>query len=277
MKKIIINTIRIIVLIVACGYFTFASYNLTKSFLGYKNDDKVNDEINNIFMRAEDEIDDEVETEENQTDKNKEKKDSNSIPGYNEKEKKWVWDFDAIKEFNPESVGYIKLNDSRIQYPIVQTDLNDYYLNHSFNRTTNGNGAIFVDSRIQGGLDSQSCIVYGHDMMDGSMFAGLLKYKDADFCKNHQVYDIYVGYRHYRYYVFSSFRIDAKDEEIYRFGFVDDQDYQGWIDKCKAKSTYNYEYGVPDTTKKTIMLSTCVNNYDLRHVVCLYRGEEVVD
>lgn len=271
MKKIIFNCLKSIILFAACVGFTYASYSLTKSYLGYQNANKAYAEIDNMFLQTQ--VAEENEVQEPETDAAGEVQDI----GYSANVTKWVWDYEAMLEYNSESLGYIKLENSRIQYPIVQHSDNDYYLNHGSNRIYNGNGAIFVDARIQGGLDAKSCIVYGHDMMDGSMFAGLLDYSKESFCKSHQVFDIYIGYRHYRYYVFASFRADANDEKVYKMGFEDDKEYSEWISRCMGKSNYHYEVEKPTVDDKTMLLSTCLDNDDGRFVVVLVRGEEVVD
>lgn len=271
MKKILFNILRVVVLVAACASFTYASYSLTKSYLGYQSAEAAYNEIDEMFMQTEAVA--ENETKEQQTDE-----EGKTVEiGYSKDVKKWVWDYEAMLEYNPESLGYIKLEGSRIQYPIVQHSDNDYYLTRGSNRISNGNGAIFVDARIQGGLDARSCIVYGHNMLDGSMFADLMNYSKTDFCKSNQVFDVYVGYRHYRYYVFASFRADATDESIYKMGFADDSDYASWISRCYSKSNYRYKVEKPTTDDKTILLSTCIDDKDLRFVVALVRGEEVVD
>lgn len=271
MKKNIYNVFRAIILFGACVGFTYASYNLTKSYLGYKNADAAYAEIDEMFLQPR--VSEEDEIQETDTDDKEETKEI----GYSASVAEWVWDYEAMLEYNPEAIGYIKLEDSRIQYPILQHSDNDYYLNHGSNRIYNGNGAIFVDARIQGGLDARSSIVYGHDMMDGSMFAGLLKFRKDDFCKSHQVFDIYVGYKHYRYYVFASFVADANDEKIYKMGFQDDKEYSEWISRCMSKSGYKYDVEKPTTDDNTLLLSTCLDNDGGRYVVALVRGEEVVD
>lgn len=271
MKKVIINIVRVASLLVACGVFTYASYSLMKSYLGYQNSNVAYDEINEMFMQTEVAV--ENETIEAETDAS-----GQTIElGYAQQTEKWVWDYDAMREYNPESLGYIKLEDSRIQYPIVQHTDNDYYLERGFNRVKNSAGAIFVDARIQGGLDAKSCIIYGHDMLDGSMFADLIEFRDEEFRKNHRVFDVYIGYKHYRYYVFASFSVDARDEQVYKMGFKDNTEYATWINKCLSKSHFDYGVEKPTTDDKTIMLSTCIDDEFLRYVVVLVRGEEVVD
>ncbi|MBR3645758.1 MAG: class B sortase [Lachnospiraceae bacterium] len=278
MKKKIFDVLRVLIVLGACGGFTFASYSLTKTYLGYQNADKAYEEINNMFIQVVDEDSEDVEEEgsqEQQQTQSQSKDDKDSL-SFSDDEK-WVWNYNAMREYNPESLGYIKLDESRIQYPIVQHEDNQYYLERGSNRISNGNGAIFVDSRIQGGLDAKSCIIYGHDMLNGAMFADLLKYGNKDWCDTHQVFDIYIGYRHYRYYVFASFRADALDKDIYKMGFLDDNDYTAWIKRCMSKSNYKYPVDEPTAADKTILLSTCIDDDNLRFVVTLVRGEEVVD
>lgn len=271
MKKVIFNIFRTLILLAACAGFTYASYSLTKSYLGYQNADAAYTEINDMFLQTEVVVENEsAEAETNSEGETVEM-------GYTASVEKWVWDYDAMLEYNPESLGYIKLNDSRIQYPIVQNKDNNYYLERGSNRISNANGAIFVDARIQGGLDAQSCIVYGHDMLDGSMFAGLLDYSKKEFCESHQVFDMYIGHKHYRYYVFATFRADALDENIYKMGFEDNAEYAAWISRCYSKSNFRYDVEKPTTDDKTMLLSTCIDDETLRFVVALVRGEEVVD
>jgi len=280
MANKIYNTVRTVVIIGACVGFTFASYRLTKSYLGYKSADAAYEEIDNMFLQAQNEDEAENESGEQATNEQGqlvEETNASAELGYESTVKEWHWDYDAMRKYNAEAVGYIKLNDSRIQYPICQHSDNEYYLTHGSNRASNGNGAIFIDARIQGGLDADHCIIYGHDMMDGSMFAGLLQYANTKFCKTHKVFDIYVGYRHYRYYVFASFKGDAKDENIYKMGFEDEEDYDKWVTRCISKSAFNYGITKPKMGDKTILLSTCMNDKYSRYIVTLVRGEEVVD
>ncbi len=112
-------------------------------------------------------------------------------------------------------------------------------------------------------------------MLDGSMFQDLMDFRNANFCKKHQVFDVYVGYKHYLYYVFSTFSAKDTDENVYEYGFENDSDFQSWIDRVASKSSYSFSYGKPKVTDKVIMCSTCIDDYGNRQLVCMYRGEEV--
>lgn len=249
------NIIRIVALIVAMGALIYASYSLTDSYLDYKEDEEKYAAINKMFESN---------------------VDNNGGFNYSSKTKKWSWNYKAMMKYNDESMGYIKLNDSRIQYPIVAHEDNKFYLTHGSDKVSNGAGAIFVDYRTAG-LNSNGCIVYGHNMLDGSMFADLMKFRKKKFATRHQVFDIYVGYRHYKYYVFSTLSTKKTDKSVYKYGFKDKEDYLKWIRELKSKSKFKYRNGTPGLKDKVILLSTCVDDYGNRQLVAIYRGEEVVD
>ena len=260
MKKIpkrVFNIVRVVLLVAAVVALTYASYSLTDSYLEYKEDEAKYASINKMFE---------------QTDKGNE---SNNIK-YSSNNKKWSWNYKAMMKYNDEAVGYIKLNNSRIQYPIVAHTDNKFYLTHGSDKVSNGAGSIFVDYRTAG-LNSRECIVYGHNMLDGSMFAGLMKYRSKKFARKHRVFDMYIGYEHYKYYAFSTFSTKKTDKSIYKFGFKDDIEFANWISNLKSKSTFNFKNGTPGVKDKVALLSTCVDDYGNRQLVAIYRGEEVVD
>lgn len=253
------NVIRVVALCIAAGALIYASYNLTDSYLNYKEDEKKYADIENMFVQ-------DVEVE---------KVDENGEITY-AKEKQWVWDYASMLKYNDEAKGYIKLDGTRIQYPIVEHDDNSFYLWRGVDKVSNGSGSIFIDYRTSG-LEGKMCILYGHNMLNGTMFKDLMKFRDASFCKKHQVFDVYVGYKHYLYYVFSTFSAKNIDENIYQYGFKNDTEFQTWINRVAAKSSYKFSYGTPDISDKIIMCSTCIDDYGNRELVCMYRGEEVVE
>ena len=253
------NALRIIMLCIAAGALIYASYNLTISYLNYKEDENKYAEIDNMFVQ-------DVQVEQVGED---------GAISYST-EQQWVWDYKAMLQYNEEAKGYIKLDGTRIQYPIVEHSDNSFYLWRGVDKVKNGSGSIFIDYRTAG-LDGRMCVIYGHNMLNGSMFKDIMNFRNADFCKKHQTFDIYVGYRHYIYYVFSTFSAKSIDENVYQYGFKDDIDFQNWINKVSSKSSYQFRNRIPNTSDKIIMCSTCIDDYGNRQLVCMYRGEEVVD
>lgn len=264
----IYNAVRFLVIIAAGVALIYASYSLTESYLNYKDDEKKYASLNDMFVQ-----DAKGNTGSSTTSSNSS---SSDTLNYSADSKKWVWNYDAMLKYNDEAKGYIKLDGTRIQYPIFEHSDNKYYLKHGADKIYNGAGAIFIDYRTAG-LEGDMCILYGHNMLDGSMFKEIMNFRDKDFCKKHPTFDIYIGRKHYIYYVFSVFSGKDVDEKIYQYGFENKSDFQSWIDRVYSKSTYKFNTRKPTTDDKIIMCSTCVDDYGNRQLVCMYRGEEVVD
>lgn len=260
--RVAYSIVRLIAILAAGGILVYASYNLTESYLDYKEDEMKYAQINEMFIQ-----DEEAEQEEDG--------DTDSMT-YSKSVSTWVWNYKEMLEYNDEAKGYIKLDGTRIQYPIVEHSDNEFYLTRGSDKIYNGAGAIFLDYRTAG-LDGNMCILYGHNMLDGSMFKELMNYREDDFCKKHSTFDVYVGYRHYIYYVFSTFSDKDDNENVYKYGFENDSEFQSWINTVASKSRYDFGVDKPDTSDKIIMCSTCVDDYGNRQIVCMYRGEEVVD
>ena len=107
------------------------------------------------------------------------------------------------------------------------------------------------------GLDGRICILYGHNMMDGSMFKELMNFRDSSFAKAHIPF--------------------ITEFTFGEYGFEDDDSYQEWLNTVAGKSTFKFDNKLPGINDKVILCSTCVDNYGNRQIVCIYRGEEVVD
>ena len=95
-----------------------------------------------------------------------------------EDEKKPTINWENLKKKNPDIVGWIKIDGTKIDYPILK-DENTFYLNHSYNKTYNANGSIFIlDNNL---CESNETVIYGHNRLNGIMFSELSKYLEKDF------------------------------------------------------------------------------------------------
>jgi len=184
------------------------------------------------------------------------------------------WDFDRLLALCPDAVGYIFQKDV-MSYPIVQAEDNDKYLRARMDGTYDIGGTIFVDARFEEGMEGQYSIVYGHNMYNSSMFGPLPNYEEEDYYKEHPCFDIYVGYKHYRYYVFSAF-VAETDGYVYTCD-LEPGTYKSHFDRLRADGLYETDVRELREEDHVIVLSTCVNfhDYSYRNVVCLVRGEEV--
>lgn len=174
-------------------------------------------------------------------------------------------DLAALGQVNPDVAGWIRIPDSRIDYPLLQGGDNAYYLTHAWDGRSTSVGAIFLERQCSADLTDFHTIVYGHNMNDGSMFAGLRKYASQEYWQNHPYVYIAGEMGVLRYEVFSAYRADV-DSITYRLGF-----------SGEAKAEFLRHAGesskidtgiVPEETDRILTLSTCSGaGYSTRWVV----------
>jgi sortase B len=167
-----------------------------------------------------------------------------------------VIDLSYYYDINNDTVGYIDVKNTNISYPIVKSKDNKYYLNHSFNKSKNNAGWVFMDYRNNNFKD-QNTILYAHDRKDNTMFGTLkntLKKEWYNNKNNHLIKLIYNNELHY-YQVFSTYII--KTESYYlQINFNDKNNYSNFIKKIIKRSNHNYKLNVT-TNDKILTLSTC--------------------
>ena len=125
---------------------------------------------------------------------------------------------------NKSLIGWVKIDDTKIDYPVMQTVNNEYYLKHNFEQEEDANGCIFLDYRNDVILGNDNLIIYGHHMKSGKMFGTLVKYANEDFYKEHKYIQFDTIYEKGTYevmYVFRS-RIFSSDEITFKYyQFID--------------------------------------------------------
>lgn len=147
---------------------------------------------------------------------------------------------------NPDYVGWLDAPGGNVDYPIVQGTDNDYYLHHTFAGEANGAGAIFMDYRNTEGFDSPHVVIYGHNMKDGTMFAGLAAYLDAGHRAAYPTITITTAGTTLTYAIFAARATDAWDA-AYKLDFADDA----------AFTAFAKGLGAPEGTTQLLTLSTC--------------------
>lgn len=194
-----------------------------------------------------------------------------------------------LLERNSDVVGYIKIPNTDISYPVVQRrkeDGNEYYLDRNIDKEDAKAGTIFLDWRnyfdyVLEGVkvleNSQNLIIYGHDMKDGSMFGGLQSYEDVGgFYSEHPIIELSSNYETYKYKIFSYFIIDAEDDTETKFdcwnilNFVGEDDFYEFVNNARKRSfTLNdvdVEYG-----DQLVTLSTCNSVFDTGRLIVMGR------
>ena len=180
----------------------------------------------------------------------------------------------ALQEVNSDAAGYLYAKDV-LSYPVVQGTDNSYYLKHLFDGTPNDCGCVFIDCNIPEGFEARNCILYGHDMKDGSMFAHLHYYADEEYYQSHKEFHVFTEDHHYIYKVLSAFTTKT-DGYVYTHYFSGDEDFVDFLYLVAGSCPYETDYGELTADRKVITMSTCVGNNDnLRFVVVLIRDREI--
>lgn len=170
-------------------------------------------------------------------------------------------DFSKLKKTNKDVIGWIKLNGTNINYPFVQTNNNKYYLTHSFDKTYNSAGWVFLDYR-NNGINNKNTIIYAHGRTDETMFGSLKKVLTKKWFNNKKNYIIKISTEteNTLWQIFSIYRIPTTDDYL-QTEFNSDDEYQRFIDMLLKRSPYNFNSYVNENDN-IVTLSTCYNNSD---------------
>lgn len=170
-------------------------------------------------------------------------------------------DFNSLKRTNPDVVGWLKVNGTNINYPFVQSSDNEYYLTHSFNKSYNGAGWVFLDYR-NNGTNNKNTIIYAHGRSNKTMFGTLKNVLNNGWLNNTNNYVIKISTEteNSLWQIFSVYRIPTTSDYL-QTNFNDETEYQNFLDMIKDRSSYNFNTSVA-STDNILTLSTCYNNSD---------------
>ena len=163
---------------------------------------------------------------------------------------------------NRKLIGWVKIDDTYIDYPVMQTTDNEYYLDHNMNQEYDKNGTIFMDKDCNVLEPSTNYILYGHHMRNGRMFGQLDQYKDKSFYEKHPIIEFDTIYEKGTYeimYVFRS-KVYKETEIVFKYyQFIDangEQEFDSAMEEMAALSLYDTgvtaQYG-----DQLLTLSTC--------------------
>ncbi|MCD8039352.1 MAG: class B sortase [Lachnospiraceae bacterium] len=171
-------------------------------------------------------------------------------------------EYEAIYNKNKRLIGWIKIDDTVIDYPVMQTVNNEYYLNHNFNQEEDNNGCIFMDYQCDVIKGCDNIILYGHHMKSGKMFGTLNKYSQKEYYEEHPVIQFDTIYEKGEYQVMFVFRSKVYSEEDVNFKYYQfinagsEKEFNSYINEMAALSLYDTgvtaAYG-----DKLLTLSTC--------------------
>lgn len=169
--------------------------------------------------------------------------------------------FNELKLVNKSTVGWIKVNDTNINYPFVQANNNKYYLTHSFDKSYNDAGWVFLDYRNNIKNLDKNNILYAHGRLDKTMFGSLKNITKSSWFnnKNNHTIRLSTEYQNTLWQVFSVYIIDNTSDYI-QVSFNSNTEYTNFIRKIKDRSKYNFNTNV-NTNDKILTLSSCYTHY----------------
>ena len=143
-----------------------------------------------------------------------------------------------------------------INYPVMKSDDNDYYLHRNTEGKYSFSGSVFEDCHNSPDFTDYNTILYGHNMANGTMFGKLAKFRDQAYWKKHHGFEIYTrsGYR-YEYEIFNVVLV-RPFSDIYTYQFGSDEMMDEYLDKWTGRSLYKTGISV-DHLDKIVTLSTC--------------------
>lgn len=189
-------------------------------------------------------------------------------------------EYKTLHNKNQKLIGWIKIDDTMIDYPVMQTANNEYYLDHNFNQEEDRNGCIFMDYQCDVVKGCDNMILYGHHMQSGKMFGSLNKYSSESYYKEHPKIQFDTIYEKGQYEIMYVFRSKVYSEEEVTFKYYQfinagsEQEFNSYMNEMQALSIY--DTGVTATYgDKLLTLSTCdYQENDGRFVVVAKRVNE---
>ena len=162
---------------------------------------------------------------------------------------------------NPDMVGWLTVEAAGIDYPVMQTPGdNEYYLRRGFDGLYSPAGSLFLDENCRlYDPATANWIIYGHNMRDGSMFAGLLEYADADFCQENPAFTFNTLYEEMEWQVVLVLKTEVGADELPYYTFFDADSPQAWQQRYDALAEHAlYDTGVSaEYGDQLLTLSTC--------------------
>lgn len=180
-------------------------------------------------------------------------------------------DFAFLQARNPDAYAWIRIPGTDVDYPVLQSTENaeDFYLNHNLDKQYEFAGSIYTQRLNGKDFKDPNTVLYGHNMLNGSMFASLLDYRDPAFFEENKYIYIYMPDRILTYTVYAAYRYDNR-HLLFAFNYSDRDTFQSYLDSTLTphSTIVNVRDGITLTADdRIITLSTCITNDNYRYLV----------
>lgn len=252
--KKFINILLTSFIIICIGILCYSGYQI---FSWHQSNKKIDEQVDNIDKITE----------------VKEVEDSEKVeivnPPKETKKTSYYWGFikvklidvnlDELKKINDETIGWIQVGGTTVNYPIVQHSNNKFYLTHQFDKKYNDAGWIFMDYRNNSKDFDQNTIIYGHGRLNKTMFGSLKNVVKKSWYSNKDNYIVKISTESENtlWQVFSTYRIKTTNDYL-QTNFSSDEEYLEFLNMLKDRSVFDYKVDL-NSNDKIISLSTCHN------------------
>ena len=180
---------------------------------------------------------------------------------------KYNVNFEELKQNNSDTIAWFKVNGTNIEYPVVKTTNNDFYMTHTFDKNYNSAGWVFMDYKNKLDGTDKNMVIYAHNRRDGSLFGTLKNILTEEWQSNTDNFIIpfITENEKSEYQVFSVYKIENEDYYI-TTDFKTDNEFQKFIDKIKSRSIKDFDVNV-SAEDHILTLSTCADNNKYRVVL----------
>lgn len=165
-----------------------------------------------------------------------------------------TFSLESLRELNENIVGWIAIDNTNIDYPILYASDNSKYLDLDYHDEYSSAGSIFLDYRNNSFLDDYS-IIYGHHMSSGRMFSDIIKFDNIDYFNTHKTGKLYTENGIYNLEIYSYAIVNAFDDAIYNLTFYKNNNNSLVVDQIKKNAVFKRELDFGDS--KILLLSTC--------------------
>lgn len=175
-------------------------------------------------------------------------------------------DFSSLQATNKDVYAWISIPGGNIEYPILQSyeEDDDFYLHHNLEKKYEYAGCIYTEKHNKKDFSDPNTLIYGHNMLNGTMFSNLLQYKNTDFFNQNQYIYIYTPKSKLTYRIFAAYRYDDR-HILNSFDFSNKEIFAQYIEECKNPKSLmvNTDPDVEVTAEdKIVTLSTCMGQVD---------------
>lgn len=176
-----------------------------------------------------------------------------------------VIDFETLLAMNGDVVGWLYEEDSHISYPVVQGTDNDFYVERLLDHSWSAAGTLFADHQAAPDFSSLNTVIYGHNMMDGSMMAFIKEYEKQSYYDEHPALWLFTPTESFRLEVFAGFVTNYSEESYQIFG--DTLQMREYLQSAAERSDFTSRVD-PESIERIVTLSTCSYEYtDARYVL----------